>query len=187
MEFSHPHKGTPTINSFSFLTHTKTKSGRKTTTTRTDEAKTLCHKKTSTINHMEEHTAGPLVPAVKTEPSKQFAADTDATVSGEIFPATMSDPDKDFLCPICMQIIKDAFLTACGHSFCYMCIITHLRNKSDCPCCGHYLTNSNLFPNFLLDKVRNSSPILFRCDLAMLELLLELNLVFVFRIVISRF
>ncbi|CAJ2653623.1 unnamed protein product [Trifolium pratense] len=34
-----------------------------------------------------------------------------------------------------------------------MCIITHLRNKSDCPCCGHYLTNSNLFPNFLLDKL----------------------------------
>lgn len=61
--------------------------------------------------------------------------------------------DKDLLCPICMQIIKDAFLTACGHSFCYMCIITHLNNKNDCPCCGHYLTNNQLFPNFLLNKL----------------------------------
>ncbi|XP_073123049.1 E3 ubiquitin-protein ligase COP1-like isoform X1 [Henckelia pumila] len=61
--------------------------------------------------------------------------------------------EKELLCPICMQIIKDAFLTACGHSFCYMCIVTHLQNKSDCPCCAHFLTTSHLFPNFLLDKL----------------------------------
>ncbi|XP_031485976.1 E3 ubiquitin-protein ligase COP1 [Nymphaea colorata] len=61
--------------------------------------------------------------------------------------------DKDFLCPICMQIIKDAFLTSCGHTFCYMCIVTHLNNKNDCPCCAHYLTNNHLFPNFLLNKL----------------------------------
>ncbi|XP_073312620.1 E3 ubiquitin-protein ligase COP1-like [Primulina huaijiensis] len=61
--------------------------------------------------------------------------------------------EKELLCPICMQMIKDAFLTACGHSFCYMCIITHLQNKSDCPCCAHFLTTSQLFPNFLLDKL----------------------------------
>jgi len=61
--------------------------------------------------------------------------------------------DRDLLCPICMAVIKDAFLTACGHSFCYMCIVTHLSHKSDCPCCGHYLTKAQLYPNFLLDKV----------------------------------
>ncbi|XP_020551942.1 E3 ubiquitin-protein ligase COP1-like isoform X3 [Sesamum indicum] len=61
--------------------------------------------------------------------------------------------EKELLCPICMQIIKDAFLTACGHSFCYMCIATHLENKSDCPCCAEFLTPSQLFPNFLLDKL----------------------------------
>ncbi|KAH6776114.1 Transducin/WD40 repeat-like superfamily protein [Perilla frutescens var. hirtella] len=52
-----------------------------------------------------------------------------------------------------MQIIKDAFLTSCGHSFCYMCIVTHLHNKSDCPCCAQFLTPSQLFPNFLLNKL----------------------------------
>lgn len=61
--------------------------------------------------------------------------------------------DKDFLCPICIQTMKDAFLTACGHSFCYMCITTHLSNRSNCPCCARYLTNDQLFPNFLLTKV----------------------------------
>lgn len=71
----------------------------------------------------------------------------------EAVEAEMIEMDKDFLCPICMQIIKDAFLTSCGHSFCYMCIVTHLENKSDCPCCGHYLTTSHLHPNFLLNKV----------------------------------
>ncbi|XP_074273048.1 E3 ubiquitin-protein ligase COP1 [Silene latifolia] len=66
---------------------------------------------------------------------------------------TTAEMDKDLMCPICMQMIKDAFLTACGHSFCYMCIITHLRNKNDCPCCSRHLTNNQLYPNFLLDKL----------------------------------
>lgn len=70
--------------------------------------------------------------------------------------------DRDFLCPICMQIIKDAFLTSCGHSFCYMCIVTHLENKSNCPSCSHYLTTKHIHPNFILNKVwfRNSRELL---------------------------
>ncbi|KAL3627435.1 coatomer subunit alpha [Castilleja foliolosa] len=81
---------------------------------------------------------GALVPIVKSEPSD---------------PSPEQDLDKDILCPICMQIIKDAFLTACGHSFCYMCIATHLQNKSDCPCCSHFLTATHIYPNFLLNKL----------------------------------
>lgn len=65
-----------------------------------------------------------------------------------------ADVDKDFLCPICFQTMEDAFLTICGHSFCYACIMTHLNNKSNCPCCSRYLTNDQLYPNFLLTKVR---------------------------------
>ncbi|KAJ7960327.1 E3 ubiquitin-protein ligase COP1 [Quillaja saponaria] len=112
---------------------------------------------------MDEVSVGPLVPAVKSDAAKPstvtgpqdpyVAAVSEHTSPAEAAEAGISELDKDFLCPICMQIIKDAFLTACGHSFCYMCIITHLRNKNDCPCCGHYLTNNQLFPNFLLDKL----------------------------------
>ncbi|CAI9783952.1 unnamed protein product [Fraxinus pennsylvanica] len=77
--------------------------------------------------------------------------------SGEAPPAqpmlVLEELDKDVLCQRCMQIIKDAILTACGHSFCYICIVTHLHNKSDCPCCSHHLTTNHLYPNFLLDKL----------------------------------
>ncbi|XVF21049.1 hypothetical protein REPUB_Repub12eG0056800 [Reevesia pubescens] len=113
---------------------------------------------------MEEVSTGtePRVPAVKPDskpssfevvtPLLEAAATATATATADIV-GEFAEVDKDLLCPICMQIIKDAFLTSCGHSFCYMCIITHLRNKSDCPCCSQFLTNTQLFPNFLLDKL----------------------------------
>ncbi|KAL9255294.1 E3 ubiquitin-protein ligase COP1-like protein [Drosera capensis] len=105
--------------------------------------------------------AGPLVPATKPEPRITTAtmsppspvAAADPSMSGFDVAAASAEVDRDLMCPICMQTIKDAFLTACGHSFCYMCIVTHLMNKNDCPCCGRHLTNGQLFPNFLLDKL----------------------------------
>ncbi|PON84480.1 Guanine nucleotide-binding protein, beta subunit [Trema orientale] len=107
---------------------------------------------------MDEGSSGALVPAVKPEPpltsvSGGASQDPRAEAAAAEAAGVSAELDKDFLCPICMQTIKDAFLTACGHSFCYMCIVTHLRNKNDCPCCAHYLTTKQLFPNFLLDKL----------------------------------
>jgi len=67
--------------------------------------------------------------------------------------ACRTDVDKDFLCPICFQTMEDAFLTSCGHSFCYTCITTHLNNRRNCPSCARYLTAEQLIPNFLLMKV----------------------------------
>ncbi|KAK6149721.1 hypothetical protein DH2020_017246 [Rehmannia glutinosa] len=99
---------------------------------------------------------GALVPTVKSEPnSSAEAPPPPAMMPQQPLEASEKEQevDKDMLCPICMQIIKDAFLTACGHSFCYMCIATHLRNKSDCPCCSHFLTANHLYPNFLLNKL----------------------------------
>ncbi|XP_075663752.1 E3 ubiquitin-protein ligase COP1-like isoform X2 [Castanea sativa] len=87
------------------------------------------------------------------EPSAEGAAEKAEVVVGGGGGGCGDDVDKEMLCPICMQIIRDAFLTACGHSFCYMCIVTHLNNKSDCPCCSHFLTSNHIFPNFLLDKL----------------------------------
>ncbi|KAG8059305.1 hypothetical protein GUJ93_ZPchr0002g24846 [Zizania palustris] len=105
--------------------------------------------------------AGALVPSVpKQEPAPSGDASTAAPAAAEEAGARAAagadgetPADRDLLCPICMAVIKDAFLTACGHSFCYMCIVTHLSHKSDCPCCGNYLTKAQLYPNFLLDKV----------------------------------
>ncbi|XP_062221859.1 E3 ubiquitin-protein ligase COP1-like isoform X2 [Phragmites australis] len=113
--------------------------------------------------------AGALVPSV---PKPEAAPSADASTAAAAATAALAlaeeagtraavspaadgegPADRDLLCPICMAVIKDAFLTGCGHSFCYMCIVTHLSHKSDCPCCGHYLTKGQLYPNFLLDKV----------------------------------
>ena len=102
---------------------------------------------------MEDGSVGAVVPAVKGE-IKPLSVVAPVGYGGAAAAELGRDEvDKDLLCPICMEIIKDAFLTACGHSFCYMCIVTHLHNKNDCPCCGHHLTSNQLFPNFLLDKV----------------------------------
>ncbi|XP_071691857.1 E3 ubiquitin-protein ligase COP1-like [Rutidosis leptorrhynchoides] len=98
---------------------------------------------------MEEGSTGALIPAVRSE-LKTGSSDE---VPAELIAGPLEPTDKELLCPICMQIIKDAFLTSCGHSFCYMCIITHLDNKSDCPCCASSLTANQLYPNFLLDKL----------------------------------
>ncbi|KAJ0240178.1 E3 ubiquitin-protein ligase COP1 [Hirschfeldia incana] len=104
---------------------------------------------------MEEITKDPIVPASKPDPRISSSVGEGFNEEGGSGGLEIGAPDldKDLLCPICMQVIKDAFLTACGHSFCYMCIITHLRNKSDCPCCSQHLTNNQLYPNFLLDKL----------------------------------
>jgi len=105
-------------------------------------------KSRETERKMEEVSTGtgPVVPAVvKREAPPAVAHPTEESEG------VLAELDKDLLCPICMQTIKDAFLTACGHSFCYMCIATHLRHKSGCT---HHLTLNHLFPNFLLDKVQ---------------------------------
>ncbi|XAR53828.1 hypothetical protein NMG60_11022521 [Bertholletia excelsa] len=105
---------------------------------------------------MGDSLTGVLVPSVKSERMSAANADANFAAQAAALPETATEAvelDKDFLCPICVQIIKDAFLTTCGHSFCYMCIVTHLRNKSDCPCCGDYITTNNLFPNFALNEL----------------------------------
>ncbi|XP_049359108.1 E3 ubiquitin-protein ligase COP1-like [Solanum verrucosum] len=104
---------------------------------------------------MVESSIGGVVPAVKGEVMRRMGDKEEggSVRDEEVGTVTEWELDRELLCPICMQIIKDAFLTACGHSFCYMCIVTHLHNKSDCPCCSHYLTTSQLYPNFLLDKL----------------------------------
>lgn len=99
-----------------------------------------------------ESSTGALVPSVKSEAGNAME-NSPKEVPAMAEQAEEVVVDRDMLCPICMQVIKDAFLTVCGHSFCYMCIWTHLQNKNDCPCCSHYLTTSHIYPNFLLNKL----------------------------------
>lgn len=109
-----------------------------------------------------ESSVGDFVSAMKSEnlSSGELAPGAAAVKSEQLLalppplPATVEkEEDKEMMCPICMQIMNDVFLTACGHSFCYMCIVTHLQNKRACPCCSVCLTVKQLYPNFLLNKL----------------------------------
>lgn len=60
---------------------------------------------------------------------------------------------KDLACPVCFNTICDPFATSCGHTFCYACLVTHLKHRNSCPSCGSYITQDHIFPNFLLNKV----------------------------------
>ncbi|RUP45341.1 WD40-repeat-containing domain protein [Jimgerdemannia flammicorona] len=55
--------------------------------------------------------------------------------------------------PVCLNLIKEAFITRCGHSFCYLCIVEHLEHHQNCPTCQNKLLREHIYPNFLLNKL----------------------------------
>lgn len=106
---------------------------------------------------MEGSSGGTYVPSMggllKKEPNHGSGSVPSDEEKYESAVRARANVDKDFLCPICFQTMEDAFLTYCGHSFCYTCIMTHLNNRNNCPSCARYLTNDQLIPNILLSKV----------------------------------
>lgn len=59
----------------------------------------------------------------------------------------------ELTCPVCRSLLRDPFVTACGHSFCYPCISQHLAHRKNCPSCAAYLTFDLVYPNFLLQRL----------------------------------
>ncbi|KAJ3384312.1 coatomer subunit alpha [Entophlyctis sp. JEL0112] len=55
-------------------------------------------------------------------------------------------------CPICLDPVKNAFVTKCRHSFCYECIAAHLSIKKSCPTCYSALADQEIYPNFGLSN-----------------------------------
>lgn len=60
---------------------------------------------------------------------------------------------EDFLCPICFDVIEEAMMTRCGHTFCNRCIIQSIQMSSRCPKCSRAVDESSIFPNFLLNEL----------------------------------
>jgi E3 ubiquitin-protein ligase RFWD2 len=59
----------------------------------------------------------------------------------------------DLTCPVCRSLLRDPFVTACGHTFCYPCVSQHLAHRKNCPSCAAYLTFDLVYPNFLLQQL----------------------------------
>lgn len=62
--------------------------------------------------------------------------------------------DCELLCPVCFEVIEEAYVTRCGHSFCFTCISKAVELHHRCPKCGATLASrDHIFPNFLLNEV----------------------------------
>ncbi|KAG1678928.1 E3 ubiquitin-protein ligase COP1 [Nymphon striatum] len=67
-------------------------------------------------------------------------------------PGTSENKDSNFVCPICFDLIEEAYMTKCGHSFCYECIQNSLTHSNRCPKCNHSIERQDqIFPNFSLN------------------------------------
>lgn len=74
--------------------------------------------------------------------------------SNQILSTTVDEKNNDFLCPICFEIIKEAYITRCGHTFCYVCILRSIETIKKCPKCNISLSSpDHIFPNFLLNEL----------------------------------
>lgn len=70
-------------------------------------------------------------------------------------PANIADyKNFDFLCPVCLDLIFEAHITRCGHTFCYRCITNSVEMFKRCPKCSYTIaTCDQIFPNHLLDEL----------------------------------
>ncbi|KAK9758909.1 WD domain, G-beta repeat [Popillia japonica] len=66
---------------------------------------------------------------------------------------TYDDNSLDYLCPICFNLIEEAYITKCGHTFCYGCITKSIETAKRCPKCNASVTTNEIFPNFLLSNL----------------------------------
>ncbi|XP_063977716.1 E3 ubiquitin-protein ligase COP1-like isoform X1 [Diachasmimorpha longicaudata] len=66
---------------------------------------------------------------------------------------SIEDKNSDYLCPICFEVIDEAHITRCGHTFCYKCITKTLESLGRCPKCNFNLGQQDIFPNFLLNEL----------------------------------
>lgn len=77
---------------------------------------------------------------------------TTTALSGISSTVEMKNPD--FLCPICFELISEAHITKCGHTYCYQCIMRSIETSKRCPkCCANLSGQEMIFPNFLLNEL----------------------------------
>ena len=89
--------------------------------------------------------------------------------------------DDDLMCQVCLQPLVEPVDTACGHTFCYNCITSHLRRNPSCPCDRRPLherdiKSSSLLVRRILDKLRVVCPNTAYCDATMPRSSLERHL-----------
>ena len=69
------------------------------------------------------------------------------------FEESSSDVFSDYICPVCLDLITEAYMTSCGHTFCRNCLIKSIETNKRCPKCTFMIYNtSNIFPNHMVSQ-----------------------------------
>jgi E3 ubiquitin-protein ligase RFWD2 len=90
---------------------------------------------------------------------------TTTTISPKIETASVlkSNIEEDYNCPICFELINEAFVSRCGHSFCSKCLQRTVESLRRCPKCQLSLQPSDIFPNYtlnaIIEKYRQQRPL----------------------------
>ena len=74
--------------------------------------------------------------------------------------STVEDKDSELLCPICFELLDEAHMTPCGHTFCHACVTKALSQSLRCPKCSFRLESAgpdSLFPNFSLNELASKA------------------------------
>ncbi|XP_015925999.1 E3 ubiquitin-protein ligase COP1 [Parasteatoda tepidariorum] len=62
--------------------------------------------------------------------------------------------NTELLCSLCYNLINEAHMTKCGHTYCYACIKTAIETQKKCPKCSTPIESvDEIFPNCLLNEV----------------------------------
>lgn len=62
--------------------------------------------------------------------------------------------DSNLICPVCFNLVSDAYIATCGHSFCYHCIAKTIEVNKKCPKCNFtLLSKESIIPNLTLNEI----------------------------------
>ena len=89
--------------------------------------------------------------------------------------------DNDLLCTICLQPLVDPVDTPCSHTFCYVCLKSHLRMQRMCPSDKQTIREREIKPSSILvrrilEKLIVVCPNNAYCDQTMPRSALEVHL-----------
>ncbi|XP_071512964.1 E3 ubiquitin-protein ligase COP1-like isoform X1 [Panulirus ornatus] len=66
---------------------------------------------------------------------------------------TAEEKNSDYLCPVCLDLISEAHITKCGHTFCRGCLVSSIESNKRCPKCNFSVESTDhIFPNHTVNQ-----------------------------------
>jgi len=65
----------------------------------------------------------------------------------------VSTIEEEYNCPICFELISEAYVSRCGHSFCSKCLQRTVESHRRCPKCQLSLQPADIFPNYTCKEI----------------------------------